>query len=75
MKNPSSVIMNQSTSSFSAYEAARIVVPGYYFAWLLMCFTWILATAFDRQVQIDGMELLLLFTGVGLIAGLTLYAK
>jgi hypothetical protein len=75
MKNRSSVIMNQSTSSFGAYEAARIVVPGYYFASLLMCFTWILATAFDRQVQIDGMELLLLFAGVGLIAGLTLYAK
>lgn len=67
--------MNRSTSSFGAYEAARIMVPGYYFASLLMCFTWVLATSFGRQVQVDGMELLLLFVGAGLIAGLTLYAK
>ncbi len=67
--------MNQSTSSFGAYEAARILIPGYYFAALLMCFAWVLASAFDRQVEVRGMELLLLFAGVGLIAGLTLYAK
>jgi hypothetical protein len=67
--------MNQSTSSFGAYEAARILVPGYYFASLLMSFTWILAGAFERQIPVDGIQLLLIFVAVGLIAGLTLYAK
>ena len=67
--------MNSSSSSFGAYEAVRIVVPGYYFATLLMCFTWALANAFGKQVEIHGLQLLLVFLGVGLIAGLTLYAK
>ncbi len=67
--------MNHSSSSFGGYEAVRILVPGYYFATLLMCLTWGLAGAFGRAVELEGLQLLLLFVGVGLIAGLTLYAK
>jgi hypothetical protein len=67
--------MNNSSSSFGSYEAMRILVPGYYFATLLMCLTWALAGAFGRTVELEGLQLLLLFVGVGLIAGLTLYAK
>ena len=66
--------MNNS-SSFGGYEAMRILVPGYYFATLLMCLTWALAGAFGRTVEMVGLQLLLVFIGVGLIAGLTLYAK
>jgi uncharacterized membrane protein YdjX (TVP38/TMEM64 family) len=67
--------MDQSSSSFGSYEAMRILVPGYYFATLLMCLTWALAGAFGRTVELGGLQLLLLFIAVGLIAGLTLYAK
>jgi hypothetical protein len=67
--------MNNPSSSFGAYEAVRILVPGYYFATLLMCFTWTLAEAFGRHLELHGLQLLLIFMGVGLIAGLTLYAK
>ena len=66
--------MNHS-SSFGAYETVRILVPGYYFATLLMCLTWAMAEAFGRHVDLEGLQLLIIFTGVGLIAGLTLYAK
>jgi len=67
--------MNNSSSSFGGYEAMRILVPGYYFATLLMCLTWALAGAFGRTVELGGLQLFLVFIGVGLIAGLTLYAK
>jgi len=66
--------MNNS-SSFGGYETMRILVPGYYFATLLMCLAWALAGAFGRTVEMGGLQLLLVFIGVGLIAGLTLYAK
>lgn len=67
--------MNQSSSSFGAYEAFRIIVPGYYFAALLLCLVWAVSDALGQCVSIDGMRLVLVFVGVGLIAGLTLYAK
>ncbi|MCX6135440.1 MAG: hypothetical protein NTU47_16670 [Ignavibacteriales bacterium] len=67
--------MNQSSSSFGGYEAVRILVPGYYFATLLMCFTGAFAEAFGRHLLLEGLQLFLIFVGVGLIAGLTLYAK
>jgi predicted phage tail protein len=67
--------MNQSSSSFGAYEAFRIIVPGYYFAALLMCLAWAVSDALGSSVSIEGMRLFLVFAGVGLIAGLTLYAK
>lgn len=67
--------MHNSSSSFGRYEAMRIVVPGYYFAALLMCFIWALASAFGRTVELGGLQLLLVFLAVGLVAGLTLYAK
>jgi hypothetical protein len=67
--------MSQSTSSFGAYEAFRIAVPGYYFATLLLCLIWAVATAFGMCLSVDGTKLFLLFAGAGLIAGLTLYAK
>ena len=67
--------MNQSSSSFGAYEAFRIIVPGYYFAALLLCLVWAVSDALGQCVSIDGMRLFLVFVGVGLIAGLTLYAK
>jgi hypothetical protein len=67
--------MNSSSSSFGSYEAMRILVPGYYFATLFMCLTWALAGAFGRTVELGGLQLLLVFIAVGLISGLTLYAK
>ena len=67
--------MNQSSSSFGAYEAYRIIVPGYYFAALLLCLTWAFSDALGQDFAIEGMRLFLAFIGVGLIAGLTLYAK
>jgi hypothetical protein len=67
--------MNQSSSSFGAYEAFRIIVPGYYFATLLLCLIWAISEALGHDVCIDGMRLFLIFGGTGLIAGLTLYAK
>jgi hypothetical protein len=67
--------MNPSSSSFGGYEAIRILVPGYYFATLLMCFLWSFAEAFGRHIELQGLQLLFVFVGVGLIAGLTLYAK
>jgi hypothetical protein len=67
--------MNQSSSSFGAYEAFRIIVPGYYFAALLLFLVWAVSDAFGQGFFIEGMRLLLVFAGVALIAGLTLYAK
>jgi hypothetical protein len=75
MTNHNTVRMNQSSSSFGVYEAARILVPGYYFATMSMCLILSLAEASGRVIGIEGMQLLLVFIGVGLIAGLTLYAK
>jgi hypothetical protein len=67
--------MTQSSSSFGMYEAFRIVVPGYYFATLLLCLAWGVAYALGVNLPLEGMKLLLIFVGIGLIAGLTLYAK
>ena len=67
--------MNQSSSSFGAYEAFRIIVPGYYFAALLLCLVWAVSDALGNGIPVDGMRLFLVFSGVALIAGLTLYAK
>ncbi len=67
--------MSQSSSSFGAYEAFRIIVPGYYFATLLLCLVWAISDALGHYVSLEGMRLFLVFVGVGLIAGLTLYAK
>ncbi|MCX6144222.1 MAG: hypothetical protein NTZ35_13485 [Ignavibacteriales bacterium] len=67
--------MNQSSSSFGAYEAYRIIVPGYYFAALLLCLMWAVSGVLGQDITIEGMRLFLVFIGVGLIAGLTLYAK
>ncbi|HTY38184.1 MAG TPA: hypothetical protein VMH23_13795, partial [Bacteroidota bacterium] len=67
--------MNQSSSSFGTYEAVRILVPGFYFATLLMCFVIAFAQAFGRQLDLPGLQLFFMFCGAGLIAGLTLYAK
>lgn len=67
--------MSQSSTSFGAYEAFRIIVPGYYFATLLLCLVWAVSGALDQYVSIDGVRLFLVFVGVGLIAGLTLYAQ
>ena len=67
--------MNNSSSSFGMYEAFRIIVPGYYFAALLMCLAWAVAGALGDIPSVEGTRLFLLFVAVGLIAGLTLYAK
>jgi hypothetical protein len=67
--------MSQSSSSFGAYEAFRIIVPGYYFATLLLSLVWVVSDTSGQGFSIEGMRLSLVFVGVGLIAGLTLYAK
>ena len=67
--------MTNSASSFGAYETARICVPGYYFATLLLCYLWALGQAANIPFVLDGIGLFVLFIGAGLIAGVTLYAK
>jgi hypothetical protein len=67
--------MNPSPSSFGAYEAFRIIVPGYYFAALLLCLAWAVTDALGQSITLDGMRLFFVFVGIGLVAGLTLYAK
>lgn len=67
--------MNQSQSSFGTYEAFRIIVPGYYFATIVMCLAWAIADTLGRTIDAGGFQLLLVFIAVGLVSGLTLYAK
>jgi hypothetical protein len=67
--------MSHSASSFGAYEAFRIIVPGYYFATLLLCLIRTISDASGHDILFEGTTLFLVFVGVGLIAGLTLYAK
>ena len=67
--------MNNHTSSFGTYEALRIIVPGYYFAALVLCLGWTVADAHGTALPLDGIQLLLIVLAIGLIAGLTLYAK
>lgn len=61
-------------SSFGAYEAVRILAPGYYFATLLLVFYRSALSPYFPYLA-DTMTLLMVFVAVGLVAGLTLYAK
>jgi len=67
--------MNHTSSSFGAYEAVRILIPGCYFAALLLVFLYLLSAALGRPLDLEGMKLLLIFTTVAVVSGLTLYAK
>ena len=67
--------MNSSSSSFGCYEAARILVPGYYFAILTVAFVQLVATALEWPIFVNDVVLVLAFLVLGFIAGLTLYAK
>lgn len=66
--------MNNS-SSFGAYESARILVPGYYFAALLLALTYLVENAARTPWIPTGLPLFIMFVAAGFVAGLTLYAK
>lgn len=67
--------MSNSSSSFSTYEAARILVPGYYFAVLAFILVSLAAAALQWPLVIPDVFLIITFVVLGYIAGLTLYAK
>ena len=62
-------------SSFGTFESVRILVPGYYFATLLLVFYWSVLSRYFSYLALDGLSLFLVFVAVGMVAGLTLYAK
>jgi len=64
-----------SSSSFGTYEAARILVPGYYFAILTIVLADLTAFAMHWPLLQNDALLVLAFVVLGFIAGLTLYAK
>jgi hypothetical protein len=64
-----------SSSSFGAYEAARILFPGYYFAALAIILIQLTASQMQWPLMIPDVFLILAFLVFGYIAGLTLYAK
>jgi len=67
--------MSSSSSSFSSYEAARILVPGYYFAVLTLILVNLTATTVQWPLIVPDVFLIIAFLVLGYIAGLTLYAK
>lgn len=67
--------MSSSTSSFSTYEAARILVPGYYFAVLALILVNLTALSVQWPLTVPDVFLIFAFVVLGYIAGLTLYAK
>ena len=66
--------MNHS-SSFGGYEATRVLVPGLYFATLLLFLFWSGLAPHLSSAALDGFPLILLFVVVTIVSGLTLYAK
>lgn len=64
----------RSSSAFGLFESIRILVPGFYFAALLLFFAWSFLSRFAGFVP-QGFSLTLLFIFVTLVAGLTMYAK
>ena len=62
-------------SSFGTFESVRILVPGYHFATLLLVFYWSVLSRYFSYLALDGLSLFLVFVAVGMVAGLTLYAK
>jgi len=67
--------MGQNSSSFSSHEAVRILAPGYYCATLLFLFYSAGISRYFPLFALDVLTLLLVFIAVGMVAGLTLYAK
>jgi hypothetical protein len=67
--------MSSSSSSFSSYEAARILVPGYYFALLTLILANVTALSMAWPLFVADVYVVLSFVVLGYIAGLTLYAK
>ncbi|MBI3003864.1 MAG: hypothetical protein HYY49_00425 [Ignavibacteriales bacterium] len=66
--------MNNTTTSFGLYETFRILIPGFYFAILVLFF----ALSLPPEVipaSLTGGQLTILFLGLMIISGLTMYAK
>jgi hypothetical protein len=67
--------MEQRThSSFGLYESLRILIPGFYFATVLLFFCLSFLSPY-AGLTIQGLPPILLFLLVTLVAGLTMYAK
>ncbi|OGU27341.1 MAG: hypothetical protein A2X66_03600 [Ignavibacteria bacterium GWA2_54_16] len=67
--------MGSTTSSFSTYETARILVPGYYFAVLTLMLVNLTALTVQWPIVVPDIFMIFVFVVLGYIAGLTLYAK
>jgi hypothetical protein len=67
--------MSSSPSSFSTYEAARILAPGYYFALLTFILASLSAHSIGWPLFASDVYVVFSFLVLGFIAGLTLYAK
>lgn len=68
-------IINQNFSPvFGRYELWRILAPGFYFALLLLCFFWSFLSRFV-PATLSPLSLAVIFVGVMIVAGLTMYAK
>ncbi len=68
-------IVNQNFSPvFGRYEAFRILVPGFYFTLLFLCFYW---SFLERFVPVPSSSLLhaVIAAGMTIVSGLTMYAK
>ena len=66
--------MGSTTSSFSTYETARILVPGYYFAVLTLMLVNLTALTVQWPIVVPDIFMIFVFVVLGYIAGLTLYA-
>ena len=68
-------IINQNFSPvFGRYEILRILIPGLYFALLLLCYYWSFLIRFIPE-GFSSLVLTALFAGTTIVAGLTMYAK
>lgn len=68
------IMDSRSSSSFGLYEGLRILVPGFYFATMLIFFSWCFLGQYT-VLMVSGAALLLLYLSVAVVSGLTMYAK
>jgi len=75
IRDTKTTIINQNFSPvFGRYEAFRILIPGFYFALLLLCYYWSFLVRFVPESPSSAV-LAVMVLGVTIVAGLTIYAK
>src|SRR5512139_3554762 len=74
-RDTKTTVINQNFSPvFGRYETFRILIPGFYFALLLLCYYWSFLFRFLPE-GLSSVTLVALFAGATIVAGLTMYAK